>query len=1067
MSKELEQTPTHHRQSMDIEAMQVRIQQNPGFLRSLLVLFATHKIAANLLMFLLILLGGLALDRLNTQFFPDFELDIVLVQVDWPGASAEDVEQAISRPLEEALQSVNAIEQIFSDARRGTAQLRLEVEEGASLGRVLDEVQQAVDNVRTLPAEAERPSVSQITRYEDIATLLLTSSGPLSELRPWVDQMEQSLLQAGIRRVTVRGLPEEEILIEVSIAQLHRLGLTLEQLTQLIRARSQDLPAGIAARKDGAIEIRGLNQQKSAREFMQIPLLQDAQGRLLLLGDIATIKQQAQEDALLIQHQGRAAVELILERTSADDTLAMAEIMQTWVAQTRPTLPPSLELLVYNERWQFLQDRIRLLVNNGLGGLILVILVLFLFLNVRVAWWVAVGIPVSLLATLVVLWVIGGSINMISLFGLIMALGIIVDDAIVVGEDTMAHLQQGESAGQAALGGAQRMLVPVVSSSLTTIAAFLPLFLVGGTIGNILVDIPTIVVCVLIASLVECFLILPGHLYHSFERGKHRVASPWRQKFETGFARLREVHFRPLVRWAIAKRHLTLTLAVCSLLIAIALVAGRHVKFTFFPTVEGDRIDVNVQFMAGTALEDVQNFMQHLQQSLHQADQPTQVVDQVVTYLRQANFMGGSGLTRGDEVASMSLALIGSEQRTISNAELIRRWREQMQLAPGLEKLAIEQQRTGPAGKAIEIKLSGQEVEQLKALSLEIQQALADYAGVSNIDDDLPWGKQQWVYELTPMGKALGLDAAQVGRQLRYALEGQRVQIFYQGTQEIEVRIRLREQESDYLANLAALPIRLADGTSVPLANVVHFTPRRGLDLLRRIDGELAIVVSADVDEAVTNANAVIEQLEQGLLARLRASYPVDIGYEGRSADQQKTAQDMKTGLLLGLSLIWLILAWVFASYTWPFAVMAAIPFGLAGAIFGHLLMGLDLTILSLFGLFGLSGIVINDSIVLISFYKQLREAGVPVYEAIEEAAVQRFRAVLLTSLTTIAGLAPIMLETSLQARFLIPMATSIVFGLAYGTLLILLVVPAVLVMLEGKKAHSVTPQKALPLGQT
>lgn len=1032
--------------------------QQQGMLRGFVQLFTTHKVAANLLMFLMILAGLMGLEKLNTQFFPDFELDVIVVQVVWSGASAEDVQDAITIPIEQQLKSVNYIRKVYADSRRGMSQIRLEVEEFADLDKVLDEVKQEVSYITTLPEESEEPLIQQVTRYDDIATLLVVGQKSREELRPFVRDIEDQLLRKGIRKITLIGMPEQEISIQVSTERLHQLGMSLEQIAAIIRARSIDIPAGIAAKKDGSIQIRGLNQQKDVDGFLTLPIKADQNGGYLLLGDIAQVVLQEQDDQHEIQYQGRPAIEVKLQRSLADDTLESAEVMKNWLQEAKGQLPEGIDIIPYNERWRFLQERIELLLNNGLGGLILVIAILFLFLNVRVAWWVAVGIPVSFLATLAVLYLVGGSINMISLFGLIMALGIIVDDAIVVGEDTLAHVQQGEAVEHAAIGGAQRMLAPVVSSSLTTIAAFLPLFMVGGVIGNILVDIPTVVTCVIAASLVESFLVLPGHLNHSFRKPGSRVESPWRKRFDAQFNAFRDHQFRNMVRFAVHHRAATLATAFGLLILAVGLLAGGRVKFTFFPAVDADAISAQVQFTTGTPPETVYQYLESLESALRQTETHfnRKLIDHVIVNHHMASLDSGvNGQSLGDEYGSLTVSLVPAEQRNISNAALMAEWRKRAAEPAGLEKLIITQPRNGPPGKAIELKLTGADITLLKQLSLEIQETLKSYTGASNIDDDLPFGSQQLIFSLTPAGKSLGLDINLIGRQIRSALEGVLVQSFYRGDDNIDVRVRLPESERNYLSNLEQLPIILGNGSSVPLSSVVHFEYRRGLDLLRRVDGELAVIVMADVDDAVSNANLIIEQLERDILPQLRQQYPVRISYEGRAASQQETMADMKTGLIIGLSLIYIILAWVFASYRWPLAIMIAIPFGLTGAIFGHFVQGMDLTVLSLFGFFGLSGIVINDSIVLITFYQKLRDQGMQVLQAIEEAACQRLRAVLLTSLTTIAGLTPILFETSLQAKFLIPMATSIVFGLAFGTALILLVVPSVLVLIEHKSVKA------------
>lgn len=1031
--------------------------QQEGLVRGFVQLFTTHKVAANLLMSLMILAGLMGLNKLNTQFFPEFELDVVIVQVIWPGASAEDVQDAITIPIEQQLKSVNYIRKVYADSRRGMSQIRLEVEEFADLDKVLDEVKQQVSYITTLPEEAEEPLIQQVIRYDDIATLLVVGQNSREELRPFVRNIEDQLLRRGIRKITLTGMQEQEISIQVSVERLHELGMNLEQLAGVIRSRSLDIPAGIAAKKDGSLQIRGLNQKRDVEGFLALPIKANQNGEYLLLRDIAQVVLQEQDDQHQIIYEDRPAIEVKLQRSLADDTLESAEIMKQWLQEIQPQLPEGIEVIAYNERWKFLEERIQLLLNNGLGGLILVIAILFLFLNVRVAWWVAVGIPVSFLATLAVLYLIGGSINMISLFGLIMALGIIVDDAIVVGEDTLSHVQQGEPAEHAAIGGAQRMLAPVVSSSLTTIAAFLPLFMVGGVIGNILVDIPIVVTCVIAASLVESFLVLPGHLNHSFRKGRNQKESPWRQRFDARFNHFRDHSFRRMVRYAVHHRAATLATALGLLVIAVGLLAGGRVKFTFFPVVDSDTLTAQVQFTTGTPPEQIYDYLDSLTLALKETEShfDQKLVDHVVIHHHMAALDSGvNGQSLGDEFGSLTVALVPAEQRRISNSALMAEWRNRTAEPAGLEKLVITQPRNGPPGKAVELKVSGQDINLLKQLSLQIQDRLKSYAGVSNIDDDLPFGSQQLIFSLTPAGEALGLDISFVGRQLRGALEGILIQSFYQGDDNIDVRIRLPESQRNYLSSLEQMPIILANGNSVPLSTVVNFEYRKGQDLLRRIDSELSVIVMADVDDDISNSNQIISQLEQELLPQLRQQYPVRISYEGRAASQQETMADMRTGLILGLSLIYIILAWVFASYRWPLAIMVAIPFGLTGAIFGHFVQGMDLTVLSLFGFFGLSGIVINDSIVLITFYQKLRAEGMRVLEAIEEAACQRLRAVLLTSLTTIAGLTPILFETSLQAKFLIPMATSLVFGLAFGTALILLVVPAVLVLIEFRSVH-------------
>ncbi|MFW1676741.1 efflux RND transporter permease subunit [Pontibacter sp. JAM-7] len=1037
--------------------------EHSGGFQHIVATFTRHRVAANLLMVLMLMAGFFGLNRLNTQFFPSFELDVITISVPWSGAAAEDVETSVILPIEEELKSLTGIDTVYATARQGAASFRLELDEDSDIDFLLDEVKQKVANVRSeLPSDIEEPLVQRVIRYEQVASLIISSpQGRLEELRPLALRFEQELLALGINKIDFVGMPDQQLSIELHSAQLHELGQTMAQLADNIQQRSLDLPAGTAARGEGSRQIRSLNQQRDAEGFRQLPVYTDGQGRLIRLGDIADIRLKEKDNQVTLSYQDAPAVMVRLRRTENQDTLKSAATLQQWLETTRPSLPDSISLITYDERYQPLKQRIDLLLKNAMSGLVLVIAILFLFLNARVALWVTVGIPISFMATLAVLYAIGGTINMISLFGLIMALGIIVDDAIVVGEDTLTHVQRGEPGLQAAIGGAQRMMAPVFASSLTTIAAFLPLLLVGGTIGNILIDIPTVVICVILASLVECFLILPGHLHHSIHRATDLHPSKLRLKLDASFNHFRDYHFRRWVETAINLRWATIAGCLALLIIAFGLVMGGRVKFSFFPAVERDTLTANVQFSAGTDRDTVSTFLSHLDHTLAAADQSLGGGNVKVAFQQLGSNQGPrttSSNNSGDEFGALVVELTPGDHRAVSTRALNQAWRERIIRPAGLEQFTIDVAVSGPQGKPIEIKLSGTEISVLKHASLDVQTLLKGYAGLSNVGDDMPYGKAQLIYELTPAGKSAGLTLETVGRQLRAAFDGIKVQSYYLNREEIEVRIQLPEAERDRLSLIEQLPIILPNGETTPLINVVDFRPRQGLDTLTRINGQLSINVSADLDEAVANADQVIADLQSGKLDPILSQYGISASFEGKNKDQRETLADMKLGLILALALIFIILAWVFASYSWPLAVMMAIPLGLTGAIFGHWLMGMSLTILSLFGLFGLSGIVINDSIVLITFYKQLRNQGMTIQAAIVAATCQRLRAVLLTSLTTIAGLSPILFETSLQAQFLIPMATSIVFGLAYGTVLILFFVPALLTIIETARGRSKQP---------
>ncbi len=1040
------------------------MSNNPGLIAS----FASHRVAANLMMFLFILAGLWSLKKINTQFFPNFDLDYISISVPWSGATAEDVERSIILPMEQELKTLTEVKKMTSKSSYGSGSITLEIEEGADVGITLDQVKQRLDSIRNLPEQAERPIIQQLESFHPIANIIITGSESRAELAQLARQFEQQLLARGIRKVNFVGLPQEEIAIQVPATTLHDTGLSLVQVAHLIAQNSIDLPAGTAAKNQVAKQVRSLSQNRTVAEFEQMPLVTDAKGRLLRVGDIAQVVRRPQEDEPYITWQGQPAIELLMMRTTSEDTLRTAEIFTQWVEDVRPQLPQGVEIHVYNERWKHLRDRIKLLLTNGLGGLVLVIVTLFLFLNVRVAFWVTVGIPVSFLATIAVLHFTGGSINMISLFALIMALGIIVDDAIVVGEDTLTHKEMGESAEAAAIGGARRMFAPVMASSLTTIAAFLPLALIGGVMGKIAFDMPMVIICVIIASIVECFFILPGHLNHSLKRQKSQAmqADNFKARFDRAFQQFRDTRLRRWVTKAIEYRGTVIMGGVATFAIALSLIASGLLKFTFFPSVDGNEIRANVEFYPGTAKAEVNQFLAHLEHSLETTQQQLQdsfgndLVNIAITY-HGRSFFGDTGREVAAELGAVVVDL-DNGKRPISNAEFIQRWRDNITEPPGIKRFAILQREGGPGGKPIAIRLVGGDVQQLKAASQELQDSLIKYQGVSNVDDDLPWGKEQLIYELTPTGRRLGLDTITIGQQLRAAFDGAIAQIFHLGEDELEVRVTLPDQERHSMDILENLPVVANDGETVPLGEVVSFQSRKGIEKLNHTDGRLAVTVFADLDDNIANANEIYADLNSKLLPDLKQRYHLSLGLEGKAKDQEETISDMKMGMIIGLALIYIVLAWVFSSYSWPLAVMAAIPLGLTGSLFGHLIMGKDLSMFSLMGLFGLSGIVVNDSIVLITFYSQLRRRGMDAHSAIVEAICARFRAVVLTSLTTIAGLLPILFETSLQAQFLIPMAISIVFGLAYGTFLILFFVPSLLVFIEtlkGRIFSSLAPQ--------
>ncbi len=1022
----------------------------------LLGTFVHHPVAANLFMLILMLAGLFAVSRLNVQFFPSFNLDVVNVRVEWRGAAAEDVEEGISTPLEQKLKTVSGIKHLTSTSSQGIASISIEFKEGTDPITAVDEVKQVVAQFRNLPQDAETPEVSRVIRYEPIARVLLTGAS-LAELRHLARQYEQDLLGRGIDKVEWLGLPDEEIAITVPGRELERLGMTLDQVAGRLAQTNRDLPAGNLGGGDtrGEVqrELRGVNLRRDPRDYQDLPLVTET-GTRVELGQVAEITQGPRDNSLFLEVNGKPAVEMLLKRAERGDSLKAANILNAWLEDARPKLPPNVQIAVYDELWTLIVDRIGLLVSNGATGLIVVVFILLLFLNGRVTVWVAMGIPTAFLATLAVVWLVGGTINMISLFALIMALGVIVDDAIVVGEDAYAHHKLGEDPIFASEGGVRRMFWPVVASSLTTVAAFLPLMMVSGPMGKILGDIPFVMICVLVASLIECFFILPAHLRNVFVRDVGHRTHPWRAWLDSTFEAFRDGAFRRAVTAAVEYRGITVTSGVVILILSLGLLAGGRVKFTFFPTPEPQIVYANATFASGSSRDQVHAFLEQLRQSLNATEKGygERVVQQAV--FRAGALAGDQNPRQGDQFGSITVELTPSEQRSVRTEAFIKDWQARIRVPAGMENFVVVARKQGPPGSDLLLRLAGQDAHTLKLASLELQATLRQITGVYGIEDDMPYGREQVVFNLTPAGEALGLTLDDLARQLRAGLDGKLVQLFQSGPEEVEVRVRLPESERANLSLLDRFTVRAPGGDWVPLGTVARWDTRQGFEALRHAESRLAVEVSAAVNSAQANSNEIMAGLAEVTLPALERKYGLHWSFQGRAADQRETMADMKMGLMLGLALIYIVLAWVFGHYGWPVIIMLAIPFGLVGAICGHWVMGIDLTLLSLFGLFGLSGIVVNDAIVLVEFYRHQREKGMPVQDALVNAACLRLRAILLTSLTTIGGLSTLMMETSPQAQFLIPMATSITFGLAFTTVLALLWLPAMLSFYESGHAR-------------
>ena len=1096
--------------------------------------FLRHPNAANLLMVLMILFGVFALARINTQFFPTIETSTVSVSIAWSGASAEDVERNILAVAEPGLRFIDGVKQVNSYAREGAASIRLDFEEGTDMQRAVADVEAAAKAIGNLPEGAEEPSVTTSQWFDRVASVSIGGDVPEAVVRDWAYRIRDDLIERGIDKVSFTGMRDPELRVSVPERELRRLDMTIADIARAIDNNSRDLPSGSL---DGPVErqLRAVAEAESARALGAIEVRALPTGEKVRLGDIAAIEDDFEDGAVRGFSNRLPAIEIDVQTTASADTLTTNAILQDYVSEIRPQLPPGLEMQLYEVRAEALNERIMLLVKNGLTGLALVLIVLFAFLHVRIAVWVAAGIPVALLATIGLMFVFGQTINMMSLFALIMMLGVIVDDAIVVGEHTDTRLAMGDDPVTAAENGVGAMFTPVSAALATTVATFAPLLLIGDTIGQIVGVLPIVVMAVAIASIIECFFILPGHLSHALQgRGGPRwshwrvfivafiavlfVAAffsraggeggaaaslpplagleVWRQgvspflfgtavaaialmlaviveaglyalrggagtrhsaiaasdvhgdgwfrrNFDTGFDRFRRGPFARLVRLAYDWRYVSIAIAIGLVMVfAWGLRAGGHVGFVFFPSPESENISGSVILHPGTPEAEAVEAVRAYEAALRRAE--ASLTEANGEHLIEAVFvtLGSSGRARGDNLARIKVQLTISERRAIRTPDIVRAWRAEAPDLPQVRRFAVRQARGGPPGADIDVELRGPSIAVLKDAAIEVTQIVAAIPGVTGVEDDLPFGKPELVMTLTPRAAALGFTLDAVGTQVRNAIEGTVPRRFARGNDEVAIRVS-QQTAGQGTAALRSMMLTAPSGNLVPLTEIVTLSEQQGFSAIQRKNGQTTISVTGEIDATINTTDGVVAQLvASGALDAVARKHGVEYGFGGRSQEQRDAFADLGLGTLVALSVIYVILAWVFGSYFRPLAVMLIIPFGVVGAVVGHWLMGYQLTMLSMIGLLGLSGILVNDSIILVSRLEERLRGGEDIGQACVNASCDRFRAVLLTSLTTIGGLIPLLFETSLQAQFLLPMAITMVFGLATATVLVLFLVP-------------------------
>ena len=1055
--------------------------------------FAGHHVAGNLLMLFILAAGAMSLASITLEVFPEMDTDMVTVAVPYLGASPSEVEEGVCIRVEEAIAPIEGIKRIRSVASEGVGTVIAELEEDADDQKVLDDIKAAVDRIETFPAETEKPVVSEGDTRRRVITVVLSGDTSEKTLKALAERVRDDLTALpAISQVEVSGIRRYEIAIEVSEEALRRYGLSFGQVAQAVRGASLDLPGGSVKTVGGEILLRTKGQRYRGREFEDIVVVTRADGTQVRLSDVATVIDGFEESDTASRFDGEPAALVQVFRVGDEGALEVADAVKAYVARLQPTLPEGVTAATWDDDSIILRQRIGLLLRNGRIGLILVFLSLALFLDLRLAFWTTMGIPISFLGALWLVPQFDVTINMISLFAFIVSLGIVVDDAIVVGENVYDYLEKGLKPLDAAILGVREMAVPVTFAVLTTVAAFMPLLFVAGLMGKIMKQIPIVVISVLTISLVEALLILPSHLAGSsgvVRRYLARWFSPILETVERVQAVVqRGLHwfvnhaYRSSLELALEWRYVTMAFGLGLLFIVFGVVAGGWVKFSLMPKVDADSMVARLTMPQGTPVRQTEAILGHLEQAAVEAGREVDAAAPAGTppvIIHIATTVGEHPSTRGhgptadnvktsgaaSHLGEVKVELLGAESRSVSSVALANRWRDLVGEVPGAVSLTFTASMFTP-GEAISVQLAHHDFQTLLKAVDRLETNLAEYPGVEDIANSFQPGKKELKLGLTPEGRTLGLELADLARQVRSGFYGEEVQRIQRGRDDIRVMVRYPADERRSMGDIEAMRIRLADGSEVPFSSVATVEEGRGYAAINRADRRRVVTVTADVDEDIANANEINMDLRTNVLPKLERDFPgLAFDFEGEQRAQQESLQSLWRNFLIAQLAIFTLLAIPFRSYSQPLIVMSAIPFGLIGAVLGHVIMGLSLSMLSLFGMVALTGIVVNDSLIMIDLINRERGAGVPVDTAIRDSGIRRFRPILLTTMTTFLGLTPMIFETSRQAKFLIPMAVSLGFGVLFATAITLILVPTEYRILEDIKAWFSAEPEAVRIG--
>ncbi|MCF2858241.1 efflux RND transporter permease subunit [Pseudoalteromonas sp. SMS1] len=1009
--------------------------------------FTRNSVAANLLM-ISILIGGLfALStKIPLEVFPSFETDRISISMSLRGATPEDVEQGVAIRIEEAVQDLEGIEKISSRSAEGSANVTIEVENGYDPREMLADIKSRVDAINTFPADAEKPVTSLAQRKRDVITVTVAGSYGEKETREFAEQVRDDLLRIpGVTQVELDGVRDYEIAIEVSQDKLRQYDLTINQIADLIGKSSADISAGNLKSSGGDILLRSKGQAYRKDEFANIAIKTNSDGSVIYLSDVAAIIDGFEETPVRTRFNGKQAAFIEVYRIGQQSAIEVADKVKSYIEERQHTLPHGYELSYWDDDSVIVKKRIATLASNALQGGILVLALLTLFLRPAIAFWVFIGIPVSFMGAFLAMPLFGMSLNIMSLFGFILVLGIVVDDAIVTGENIYTHLNSAESGELAAIKGTQEVATPVTFGILTTVAAFLPLAFIDGVRGAIFAQIPVVVIPVLLMSLVESKFVLPAHLKNlklRKDRAEISQFSRFQQNFADGFERAILKYYQPTLKMAISNKAVTLSAFVGVFMIIVALIMSGWTKFIFFPRIPSETVRANLTLPTGTPFEVTAKYidlMSDKAQQLKDKYTDPETGESVITHILATT--GGRGGASNSGRVRFELTPPESRAVDVDSRRLVREWRSLIGRIPGAESLTFRAE-IGRSSDPIDVQMTGTSLEVLKEAAEKVKVQLATFPTVFDITDSLSDGKEELQIELTEQGKALGITRTDVSRQIRSAFFGAQVQRIQRGRDDVRVMVRLPLKERSNLATLNTLLIETPNSAAVPLSHVATLIPGQSPSNIYRIDRYRTVNVTADIEKQNTNMTVLQEELRV-FLDQLVLQYPgVTHSLEGEAKEQRDSFGSLGWALLFVFFIIYALLAIPFKSYIQPLIVMSVIPFGLIGSVIGHWIMSMELTIMSLLGMLALIGVVVNDSLVLVDYINKQRTKGKAVMDAVLTAGAARFRPVMLTSITTFFGLMPLLFEQETQAQFLIPMAVSLGFGIVFATFITLLLVP-------------------------